>query len=629
MSAEKLAKVDEAMEKLVEEKKLAGAMVVVARHGKIAHQQSYGMMDIEADKPMRDDAIFRIYSMSKAITSAAALSLVDDDKLALDDPASKYVAELRGVKVLRDGEAVAANNETTVRDLLRHTSGLTYGNYGDSEIDRAYQTANLFDRESNLKAMCEKLGKLPLRFEPGTDWQYGVSTDVLGRVIEVAANQPLDEFLKQRIFQPLDMRDTSFVVPAEKLDRFAANYTSAGDGQLALRDAPATSDYVKPARLFSGGGGLVSTTRDYLRFLLMIAAGGELHGVRILSPESVKLMTTNQLPETIGWIKFGDEVREGVGFGLGFSVRDRMSDWDPQGRVGEYGWGGAASTHYWVSPKDDLVVVTMEQTMPYSFGTEFAVKGLIYNAIERNGPVESTALRMKTLPMKTKWGEIRSAADRLELHVAHRPESGVIEIPRLNNPIGDVYFAAGESRQALALKPQPQVWSIELPEASDSNSLVIVIETKGAPRIAESQPTISSGADGAIVLGAHNAETHGDMLRYEPQPHKNTIGYWVNEDDWCQWRFSIEQPGKFDVYILQGCGTGQGGSEVEVRAAGQSIRFTVEDTGHFQNFKDRAVGAVTIDKAGAYTLQIRPLKKAAKAVMDVRQVRLVPAKSTN
>lgn len=384
MSAEKLARVDEVITGLVKERKLAGSVVMVARRGKIVHLRSSGRMDIEADKPMRDDAIVRIYSMSKSITTAAALMLCDEGKLQLDDPVSKHLPEMKGCQVHDQEGPFLPEQEMTVRDLMRHTSGLTYGTgtSGNDFADRRFKEANVMDPNSTLADMATKLGRIPLAFEPGKDWRYGVSSDLLGRIVEVVSGQSLDEFFQQRLFKPLDMKDTGFFVPSEKLERFAANYTSDGKGKLTLLDAPATSLYLKRPNLLSGGGGLVSTARDYMRFLMMVARGGELDGVRILSDRSVRLMTTNQVPASVGWIKFGGLVREGVGFGLGFSVRDKVTgDWDPRGRVGEYGWGGAASTHYWASPKDDLIVITLEQTMPFTFLTEFAVKGLIYDAV--------------------------------------------------------------------------------------------------------------------------------------------------------------------------------------------------------------------------------------------------------
>lgn len=383
LSAAGLAKVDAAIESLLKEKKLAGAIVMIARHGKIAHLKSQGFMDLESGKPMRDDAVVRIYSMTKAIATAGALILCDEGKLGLNDPVSKYLPEMKGCQVQGKDGSFTPEKEMTVQDLMLHTAGFTYGASGNEISDAKFRELKVLDADADLVAMTTKLGKVPLVFAPGTDWMYGVSIDVLGRVIEVAAGQPLDEFLQARLFKPLDMKDTGFFVPAEKIDRFASNYNSDGKGNLTLKESAQASEYLKPRKLLSAGGGLVSTARDYMRFLVMISRGGELDGVRILKNESVTLMTTNQLSEKIGWIKFGTSVREGVGFGLGFSVRCKMSDWDPQGRVGEYGWGGAASTHYWTSPKDDLIVITLEQTMPYSFLTEFAVKGLIYDAIQK------------------------------------------------------------------------------------------------------------------------------------------------------------------------------------------------------------------------------------------------------
>ena len=232
----------------------------------------------------------------------------------------------------------------------------------------------------DLDEFARRLAALPLAFDPGKDWVYSHSTDVLGLVLERVSGMKLDRFLEERMFRPLDMKDTGFYVPAEKVDRFAANY-QRGEKGLKLIDAPRESKYLKRPGLLSGGGGLVSTARDYLRFLLMVEGGGALHGRRILSKESVRLMTTDQLPREAFPIYFGKQIRHGTGFGLGFSVRTADTDWDPQARAGEYGWGGAASTHYWVSPKDRIVVVTMEQTMPYTFDTEFAVKGLLYDAL--------------------------------------------------------------------------------------------------------------------------------------------------------------------------------------------------------------------------------------------------------
>ena len=380
LDPKKLEAVDQKMEALIKEDRLAGGIVVVARKGKVAHFGTYGKRDLENDLPVEKDTIFRIYSMTKAITSVAALMLNEEGKLSLDDPLSKYFPSLKAMKVLDKDELVEAKSEATVADLLRHTSGLTYAWSSNKKISQSFKDAGVLFRDKKVVPMVSGMDKVPLLFQPGTDWVYGCSTDVLGGVVEVASGIPLDQFFRERIFKPLQMADTEFYVPADKSDRFAANYNYK-DGKLTLKDDPKTSRYLENPAFKSGGGGLCSTASDYMRFLLMIENGGKGDGVKLLKKKSVKLMTTNQIPKGGGWVTFGNEVREGVGYGHGFSVRLKMSDWDPDGRVGEYGWGGAASTHYWISPKDDLVVLTLEQVMPYTFNTEWALKGLIYDAL--------------------------------------------------------------------------------------------------------------------------------------------------------------------------------------------------------------------------------------------------------
>ncbi len=381
MSTEKLNRVDTVMEKSIADSKIAGGIVMIAKDGKVVLHKAYGMMDRDAGKAMETDTIVRIYSMTKAITTAAAMMLVDDGKLAVTDPVSKYLPELENVTVMVDGEIEPAKNAMTIADLMRHTAGYSFGFSGDQSINKKYSALGVMDRDVTLADMQSKLGGIPLAFEPGTDWLYSISIDVLGRVIEVASNQPLDEFLSARIFQPLGMDDTGFYVPADKVDRFAVNYNSDGRGNLTVGDAVSTSPFLTKPAMLSGGGGLVSTAGDYMRFLLMIDNGGEFEGVRLLQPETVRQMITNQVPESAGWVTFGEEVRTGVGFGFGFNVRVELSDWDPDGKIGEYGWGGAASTHYWVSPQDNLIVITLEQVMPYQWHTEFALKEVIYDAL--------------------------------------------------------------------------------------------------------------------------------------------------------------------------------------------------------------------------------------------------------
>jgi len=385
LSAEKLQDARAAMQKLVDEKRIAGGVFAVARRGKVVQFETCGMMDIETGKPMRRDTIFRFYSMSKPITSVAAMILYEQGKIKLDDPVSKYIPEFKGLKVVADPEAevireMAAKREMTVRDLMRHTSGLTYGVFGNTAVDKLYRkTIQLSGQGSTLEEMAEKLASIPLLYQPGTKWHYSVSTDVLGRVIEVVSGQSLDKFFAERIFEPLGMVDTAFYVPAGKIDRFATNYGPNPQGGLKPIDIPKKSRYTRMPTFFSGGGGLVSTASDYMRFCLMLLNKGEFGGRRLLKTETVEMMTKNQLPDIAYPIGTGD--RAGVGFGLGFSVRIESGNGKFSSRVGEYGWGGMASTHFWISPGDGIAVVVLTQHIPYSGRAENALKPIIYEAI--------------------------------------------------------------------------------------------------------------------------------------------------------------------------------------------------------------------------------------------------------
>ncbi|MBL7154742.1 MAG: beta-lactamase family protein [Phycisphaerae bacterium] len=366
ISAEKLGLVKPAVQGLVDDKKVAGATVVVARRGKIAFFETFGMMDIEAKKPMTKDAILRFYSMTKPITSVALMMLYEEGKIKLDEAVSKYAPQFKGLKVYGESGNVDAKRPVTVRDLLRHTSGLTYGFFGNTAVDKMYREKAVFAWQGNLEDMVDKLGEIPLLYQPGTRWHYSVSTDVLGYLVEKVSGQPLDRFFRQRIFKPLGMKDTAFHVPAKKVDRFAVCY---GLG-LSVSDDPAKSRYLKKPAMRSGGGGLVSTAPDYLRFCQMLLNKGRLDGKRLLRTETVEMMTKNQLPEGVTRGDTG-------GFGLGFSVRTG----DGKFPKGEYGWGGMASTHFWISPKHDLIVIALSQRMPFSGQLENAVKSIIYDSI--------------------------------------------------------------------------------------------------------------------------------------------------------------------------------------------------------------------------------------------------------
>jgi CubicO group peptidase (beta-lactamase class C family) len=358
VSAEGLARIGPVVEALISEKKLAGGSVLVMRKGRIVYLESFGYRDVEAGKLMEADTLFRIYSMTKGLTSVAALMLCEEGKLSLDDPIDFYFPVFKSQDSWR---------MTTVRDLLRHTSGFVKRPEGDMPL---------------LK-MVDDLAKGPMDYEPGTQWVYGVSSDLLAAVVAKVSGKPFEQFLQERLLTPLGMRDTGYVVPEEKRDRLSVHYRAA-KGELKVIDPAEGSTYLKNPQFKGGGSGLVSTITDYGRFLQMIASGGEFQGKRYLRKDTVDLMRTNQLPLSIPCIGFGEQVRHGTGFGLGFCVRCAKDDrWDKDAAMGEYGWGGAASTHYWISPEHELVVITMEQTMPFNWNLERTLKPIIYKAIEK------------------------------------------------------------------------------------------------------------------------------------------------------------------------------------------------------------------------------------------------------
>ena len=381
MSPEILAKIGPEVETLIEKKKLVGGSVLILRDGKIVYQNQFGYANRASKVPMKKDTIFRIYSMTKAITSAAALMLYEEKKLNLDDPITRFLPEFSLLNVWqRRGDPTPADPLPTIRDLLRHTGGFSYG-WGGHPVDRSYRRFQPLDRDKTLAEMSRSICGVPLLFQPGTKWNYGINTDILGRVIEVASGQTFDAFLRQKLFTPLGMSDTGFYVPAEKAQRLADVYQTKGIF-LTTSEPGKTSPFLKKPANLSGGGGLVSTINDYARFLQMIANGGKFQGKQYLTAETVKLMTTNQLPDKIASISLSEQ-RHGTGFGLGFSVRIAPDKrWAKDSVVGEYGWGGKASTHYWISPKDKLLVVTMEQTIPYNWNLEHLLKPIIYQAIK-------------------------------------------------------------------------------------------------------------------------------------------------------------------------------------------------------------------------------------------------------
>lgn len=383
MSADKLALIKPKLQQFVDDGKVAGAIAVAARHGKVMLCEVCGVKDTQTQEPMQKDSILRFYSMTKPITSVAIMMLVEEGKIKLDDPVAKHVPEFGQLEVfVRNGDdgiqTEALKRAPTIRDLLRHTAGLTYGFFGNSPVDQKYVSVGVLGPQDDLSTTIAKLGGIPLLHQPGTTFNYSVATDVLGYIVTVVSGQSLEQYFQQRVFEPLDMRDTGFYVPKAKLDRFASNHTDGPGGEQVVSDPATSSSFTKPPTLFSGGGGLVSTARDYLRFCQMMLNKGELNGERLLMPETVEAMTSNQLPTQAYPMRMGGRPREGVGFGLGFSVAVEPPDGSP---VGVYGWGGMASTHFWVSPQDDLAVVVLSQHVPFSFQLENAVKPLIYDAI--------------------------------------------------------------------------------------------------------------------------------------------------------------------------------------------------------------------------------------------------------
>ena len=375
----------------IEPGKIAGCQTLVARHGQVAYFRSLGFMDRERRRPMRDDTIFRIYSMTKPITSVALMMLYEQGHFQLNDPVHRVIPEWRDHKVWVSGEGTEMETREperpmTFRHVLSHTGGLTYGGT-DHPVDKAYREHGVRRGEGEtLREFVRKLARVPLRYEPGTRWLYSLSTDVCGYLVEAISGQRFDRYLQEHIFAPLGMKDTSFWVAPEKVDRFAANYQRQPDKTLKLIDDPETSTYLKEPSFFSGGGGLTGTTADYFRFCEMLRCGGELDGARILGPRTIKLMTRNHLAGgrdltemAIG--AFSETANEGVGFGLGFAMTLSEVDTGALGE-GDYYWGGAASTIFWVDPREDLVVVFMTQLMPSAtFNFRGQLKNIIYSAI--------------------------------------------------------------------------------------------------------------------------------------------------------------------------------------------------------------------------------------------------------
>ena len=369
--------------------KIPGAVLLIQRHGQRILLESFGVKDAESRRPMTDDSIFRLYSMSKPVTSVAAMMLVDDGKISLDDPLSKFIPVFAGTKVAvekhdENGKVVLATEPAarpiTILDLLRQTSGITYGFYGDSPVRQLYAKSNLFDGDVDNAELAERLAKLPLAEQPGTLWDYGHSTDVLGRVIEVVSGKSLYAFEKERLLDPLGMIDTAFRVDDSRRSRVAEPLP----GDVPLSTVKGLGDPVQRRRWQSGGGGMVGTADDYARFAQMLLNGGQLDGRRYLKPETVSLMTSDLVPPESGiardyyYFPSGDS-----GFGLGFAVRVVENPLLP---TGEYRWDGAGGTFFFVDPKDDMFAVCMLASPSQRQRIQIELKKLIYQALEKQGP---------------------------------------------------------------------------------------------------------------------------------------------------------------------------------------------------------------------------------------------------
>ncbi|MCP1834782.1 CubicO group peptidase (beta-lactamase class C family) [Bradyrhizobium sp. USDA 4532] len=382
-----------------------GTQVLIYRRGKIVHSTVQGFADLERKAPVKDDTIFRIYSMTKPITSVAFMMLVEEGKVALDEPVAKYIPEWKNLGVFVAGTAPAFLTRPPTRpmqivDLLRHTSGLTYGFQQRSNVDAAYREKKIGEviKAGTLDGMIEDLAKIPLEFSPGEAWNYSVSTDVLGYLVGKISGQPFEQFLKERIFKPLGMNDTDFFVPADKAHRFAACYSADPQGgfnplaaerkgTLTLQDDPTTSSFLAPPSLISGGGGLCSTAADYLTFCRTLLNGGELGGVRLLGPKTLKLMTSNHLPggvdlPAMSRSMFAEAAYNGIGFGLGFAVTMHPSQTLIAGSPGEFNWGGAATTSFFIDPAEELITIFMTQVLPSSaYPLRRELRTMVYAAI--------------------------------------------------------------------------------------------------------------------------------------------------------------------------------------------------------------------------------------------------------
>ena len=383
-SMERLAKVDAVMkQRYVDTGLLPGILTQVCRKGEIVHTGMSGSMDLARNKAMREDALFRIYSMTKPITAVALMMLVEEGKIGLDDDVHTHIPSWKNLRVYASGMpslvantagqfiTTAPHRRMKVVDLVTHTSGLTYGFMMRTSIDAEYRRQKVgdFQTPGGLDAFIEQLANIPLDFSPGEAWNYSVSIDVMGYLVQKLSGMTFGEFLRTRLFEPLGMKDTFFSVPADKMDRFCSCYMPGKDGKLVIQDDAGKSTYAEPPKLESGGGGLVSTAHDYMRFCRMMLGGGTLDGVQILSPKTVAMFGMNLLPgnklmaDMSLAATFSEAGYGGIGFSIGCGVTMDIAKARIPGTPGEFFWGGAASTAFWIDPKEDLAVVFMTLVM--------------------------------------------------------------------------------------------------------------------------------------------------------------------------------------------------------------------------------------------------------------------------
>jgi CubicO group peptidase (beta-lactamase class C family) len=356
-SAPRFQRLTRALQGWVDAGEIPGALMLVARRGQAAYCEALGYADIAGQRQPQADTLYRIYSMTKPITSLAVMLLSETGQLLLEEPVAKYIPEFADLEVYEGRLRARLARPITIKHLLTHTAGLTYDFLLTSPVDRMYAEGDLRDRDVPLDQWVKRLAKLPLVSQPGTRWRYSVATDVLGYLVQAVSGQPFDAFLRERIFEPLRMHDTGFYVPAGKTDRLAKLY---GSGMWEIGPEQ-TGDYTQPPVWLSGGGGLVSSLEDYLRFCLMLRNGGELDGTRLVGRKTVELMTMNHIDPAIMPLDFDHDIMLGQGFGLGFSVVVDPAAYARPASAGTYGWGGAAYTNFWIDPVEDLIAIFMTQ----------------------------------------------------------------------------------------------------------------------------------------------------------------------------------------------------------------------------------------------------------------------------